>query len=180
MRPGDAVTSRDLVLVPGAGEAVRRLQEAGYLVIMVTNQPGIAKGFIDWDDVHTVHAEIDDQLARSGAFLTDKYVCPHHPQAGFAGERAELKIACDCRKPRPGLLLRARDDYNIDLARSFMVGDRTVDAAAAIAAGCAPLMVRTGFGRAGRHMRDRRCTPVRRSAGCRPAYLCAEMRGRRP
>ncbi|PTW55725.1 D,D-heptose 1,7-bisphosphate phosphatase [Breoghania corrubedonensis] len=143
---GDALTAHDLALLPGVGEAVRLLQQAGYLVIMATNQPGIAKGFIDWDDVNAVHAEIDDRLARSGAFLTDKYVCPHHPHAGFPGERAELKVACDCRKPLPGLLLRARDHYNIDLERSFMVGDRSVDAAAAIAAGCTPLMVRTGFG----------------------------------
>ncbi|MDJ0933203.1 HAD-IIIA family hydrolase [Breoghania sp.] len=142
---GDACTAEALTLLPGTGEAVKRLQEAGYLVILVTNQPGIAKGFIDWSDVHAVHAEIDDQLAHSGAFLTDKYVCPHHLETGFPGERTELKIDCDCRKPKPGLLLRAGDHYNIDFGRSFMVGDRTVDAAAAIAAGCRPLMVATGL-----------------------------------
>ncbi|MEI2384536.1 HAD-IIIA family hydrolase [Breoghania sp. JC706] len=173
---GDALAPENIALVPGAGEAVKQLQEAGFLVILATNQPGIAKGFIDWDDVHAVHAEIDDRLARSGAFLTDKYVCPHHPQAGFEGERAELKIACDCRKPHPGLLLRARDHYNIDMGRSFMIGDRTVDTAAALAAGCTPLMVRTGFGG-----RDGICdvgdVPLFEDLPAAVRHICAKARG---
>lgn len=144
---GDAVRSEDAELLPRTAAAVRRLNDAGFLVFLVTNQPGIAKGKIDWTDVRGVHAKIDTALATVGAKIDDKFVCPHHPEAGWPGERRELKILCDCRKPAPALLLRAATAYNIDLARSYLVGDRRVDTAAAIAAGVTPILVRTGHGR---------------------------------
>lgn len=142
-----------LELIDGAGEAVRRLNRAGVPAICVTNQPDVAKGFMTLADLHAVLAALDTRLAEHGAYLDDLYYCPHHPERGFPGEVADLKIDCDCRKPRPGMLFTAARRHNLDLAGSWMIGDRYADVAAAHAAGARAVLVRTGHAGddAGRH-----------------------------
>lgn len=127
----------DLELVPGAAEAVRRINRAGYLAIVVTNQAGIARGMFDAAAVETLHAHLAQVLAATGARLDAFYFCPHHPE--FTG-------ACGCRKPAPGMLLQAAGEHGIDLARSWLVGDTPGDLGAGHAAGCRTVLVRTGYG----------------------------------
>ncbi len=123
-------------LLPGAAGAVRKINQAGYLAIVVTNQPVIARGEVTIEQLQAIHNKMETLLGQEGAYLDAIYYCPHHPDRGFAGEVSELKIDCDCRKPKPGLLLRAAEDFNIDLGVSWMVGDRESDIKAGIAAGC--------------------------------------------
>jgi len=120
-----------LALIPGAAEAVRLLNEAGYLVIVVTNQSGVARGFYGEDDVARFNAALAQRLGAEGAHIDAFYHCPHHPQ----GTVARYAIACDCRKPKPGLLEQAARDFSIDRARSFLIGDRDGDSEAAAAFG---------------------------------------------
>ena len=134
----------DLELIPGVGAAIRRANEAGLPVIVVTNQPDVAKGFLSLDELMRVHDALDTQLAEHGAYLDALYFCPHHPESGHLNEIAALKIDCDCRKPKPGMLLEAARDHHLDLSRSWLIGDRIVDIAAARGAGVRGLLVRTG------------------------------------
>ena len=135
----------EVALIDGAAEAIRSFNDAGVPVICVTNQPDLAKGMMSWDDLRAITGEIDYQLAsKAGAYLDDILFCPHHPERGWPGEVAELKIECDCRKPRDGLLRTAARIHNIDLSRSWLVGDRYCDIAAARAAGSRSILVSTG------------------------------------
>ncbi len=144
---GGVLDPAQVRLVPGAAEAIHALNLAGVPAICVTNQPFVAKGQLSWSGLRAVNAEIDRQLAQAcGAFLDDLRICPHHPETGWDGEVAELKIACECRKPGPGLLLEAARFHNIDLAASWMIGDRYADIAAGQRAGTRTILVRTGFG----------------------------------
>lgn len=128
-------------VLPGVPQALRRLADAGLRLIVVTNQPIVARGLATEAQVDALNAAIADQLVRAGAPVPDRfYVCPHHPKATLPAYR----IICDCRKPRPGMLLRAAADFSIDLQRSFMVGDRITDIAAGLAAGCRTVWVQTG------------------------------------
>ena len=153
----DHVTAAEqLHLLPGAGDAVRRINQSEYLAVVVTNQPAVAKGFLDEAELDRIHARLDTLLGAEHAYLDRIYYCPHHPEKGFAGERPQYKIACSCRKPAPGMILAAAAELNIELANSFVIGDRTADLAAGAAAGCRTVLVRTGFGgRDGKHP----CTP---------------------
>ncbi len=126
----------ELELLDGAAEAIRRINRSGYLAILVTNQPVIARGEVTWDGVDEIHRKLETLLGREGAYLDDIFICPHHPDKGFPGERPEYKMDCDCRKPKPGLLLQAAERYNIDLASSLMIGDQPQDETAGKAAGC--------------------------------------------
>lgn len=126
----------DMELLPGAAEAIREINRSGYLAIVVTNQPVIARGEVTWDELDGIHRKMETLLGRGGAYVDDIFICPHHPDRGFAGERPEYKIECDCRKPKPGLLLQAAEKYNIDLAASWMIGDADSDVMAGEAAGC--------------------------------------------
>ena len=108
----------------------------GFLVIVVTNQPVIARGEITPEQLEEIHRKMETLLGAEGAYVDAIYYCPHHPDSGFAGEIPELKKVCDCRKPKPGMLLRAADDYHIDLAASWMVGDQKMDIQAGKNAGC--------------------------------------------
>lgn len=123
-------------LLPKVGDAIRQINEAGYLAIVVTNQPVVARGEVSFTDLRTIHNKMETLLGREGAYLDGIYVCPHHPDKGFDGEIPELKIECGCRKPRPGLLLRASEDFNVDLRQSWMIGDNGCDIMAGKAAGC--------------------------------------------
>jgi len=133
-------------LIEGVGAAVRRLNDAEFRIAVVTNQPVIARGDVGEAELRRIHARMETDLGAQGGFVDRIYHCPHHPDAGFPGERPELKIACDCRKPAPGLLLRAAAELNADLARSWMVGDSTADILAARRAGVRSILVATGEG----------------------------------
>ena len=117
--------------VAGAPEAVRLLNEAGIPVIVITNQSGVARGYFGETDVQQFHAHVQEQLRARGAHVDAFYYCPHHPQ----GTVAEFAIACDCRKPKPGMLERAARDFAVDRGRSFLIGDKDDDVAAAAAFG---------------------------------------------
>lgn len=142
----------DLDLLPGAAEAVRRANELEYRAVLVTNQPVVARGECTLAGLRAIHDKLETELGRSGAYLDGLYVCPHHPDAGFARERADLKFACDCRKPETGLFRRAARDFNADLAASWVVGDSTADLLAARRLGVRSILVATGEGgRDGKH-----------------------------
>lgn len=126
----------DFELLDGAAKAIRMLNEQGYLVVVATNQPVIARGEVSESELEEIHQKMETLLGKEGAYVDAVYYCPHHPDAGFPGERKEYKIRCCCRKPEPGLLLRAAEEYHIDLADSWMVGDSENDIAAGLAAGC--------------------------------------------
>jgi len=130
--------------IPGAPEAIRLLNEAGFRIIVVTNQSGIARGYYDEAAVDRLHRHMDSELACRGATVDAYYFCPHHPDYG-AGQYA---IQCDCRKPLDGMLRRGAAEFSIDLSESFMIGDRLVDVEAGLNSGCRPIMVRTGYGAA--------------------------------
>lgn len=127
---------RELALLPGTAEAVRRINRSGYLAVVVTNQPVIARGEVTVLQLDEIHNRLETELGRQGAYLDAIYYCPHHPDSGFAGEIPELKFDCDCRKPKPGMLLKAAADLNIDLKQSWMVGDGKADIEAGRATGC--------------------------------------------
>lgn len=123
-------------LLPGAAEAIRTINKSGYLAIVVTNQPVIARGDCTFEELQAIHDKMETELGKEGAFVDAIYVCPHHTDRGFEGERPEYKFNCDCRKPKPGLLLQAAKDFNIDLSQSYMIGDSERDVESGNAAGC--------------------------------------------
>ena len=126
----------DFELLPGVAEAIRKINSSGYLAIVVTNQPVIARGEVTFEQLDEIHNKMETLLGQEGAYLDDIYFCPHHPDKGFVGEVPELKIDCDCRKPKPGMLLKAAEDFNIDLSLSWMIGDGNHDIGAGKNAGC--------------------------------------------
>ena len=139
-------------LLPRSLEAVRLINQAGFLAIVATNQSGVARGYFRESLVEEVHARLRGWAAEGGARLDALYYCPHHPSEGAPPYRA----ACDCRKPRPGMLLRAAREHAIDLPASYMIGDSLADLGAAAAAGVPAVQVLTGYGRGIReHQRDR-------------------------
>ena len=126
---------QDYALAPGVAEAIREANKSGIPVFIVTNQPGIAKGFMTESAHEGIRARMDALLGAQGAFIDDYAYCPHHPEGGFEGEVPELKIVCDCRKPAPGLALTLSHAHAIDLSGSVMVGDTQMDAGLAKATG---------------------------------------------
>jgi D,D-heptose 1,7-bisphosphate phosphatase len=135
-----------LELLPGVTEAIHELNHAGLRAVLITNQPVVAKGFCTEADLRQIHNKLETLLGREHAFLDRIYYCPHHPEKGFPGERADLKIDCDCRKPKPGMILQAQRELNIDLAQSWFIGDTTTDVQTARHAGVKSILVRTGYG----------------------------------
>lgn len=131
-------------LIPGADDAIRMINESGYLAIVVTNQPVIARGEVTTQQLYEIHCKMETLLGESGAYIDGLYYCPHHPHKGYEGEVEALKIVCDCRKPKPGMLLKAAQDFNIDLASSWMVGDGENDILAGKAAGCKTALIGEG------------------------------------
>lgn len=123
-------------LIPGVAEAIKKINKSGYLAIVVTNQPVIARGDCTWDELQDIHNKMETELGKEGAFVDAIYICPHHKDKGFEGERPEYKFDCECRKPKPGLLLQAARDFNIDLSQSIMIGDSVNDLKAGNNAGC--------------------------------------------
>ncbi len=131
-------------LVNGAAEAIRRINESGYLAIVITNQPVIARGEVSFSQLEEIHNKMETLLGKEGAYLDAIYYCPHHPHRGYEGEIPELKIDCDCRKPKPGLLLKAAEIFNIQLSDSYMIGDADSDIQAGEAAGCTAIKIEEG------------------------------------
>lgn len=125
--------------IDGAPEAIRQFNQSGFKVVVVSNQAGIARGMYGRADVDNLHAFVSAGLRKIGATIDAFYYCPHHPECGEAR-------TCSCRKPSPGMFLRAAEELNIDLSRSWMIGDRLVDVQAAKAANVASILVRTGYG----------------------------------
>ncbi len=138
----------DFEFIPGAPEAIKRLKNAGYLVIVVTNQSGVARGYYSLDDVDKLHQHIQTELAKYGTAVDAFYSCPHHPTEGVN----EFVKNCDCRKPEPGMLLRAAKDFGADLKRSIMVGDKFADIKAGESVGCNCFIVLTGYGMSEKNM----------------------------
>lgn len=126
----------DFELISGTAETIRKLNDMGYLVIVVTNQPVIARGDLSLEELENIHNKMETLLGKQGAYVDAIYYCPHHPHKGYVGEVTELKVECDCRKPKPGMLLKAAQDFNIDLTNSWMIGDTENDILAGKNAGC--------------------------------------------
>jgi D-glycero-D-manno-heptose 1,7-bisphosphate phosphatase len=124
-------------LFPWTADAIRRINNAGFKAVLITNQSGVGRGLFAEATVHEVHEILRTELARAAAHLDAIYYCPHKPETG-----------CECRKPLPGMLLKASADLNIDLTRSFMIGDRYIDIQTGLAAGARQVLVRTGDGAA--------------------------------
>lgn len=133
---GFLMKPEEFELLPGVAEAIKLINSSGYLAIVVTNQPVIARGDVTWAGMEEIHNKMETELGKNGAYVDAIYFCPHHPHKGFEGEVEELKIDCDCRKPKPGMLLKAAEDYNIDLSQSYMIGDTDSDVEAGKAAEC--------------------------------------------
>jgi D-glycero-D-manno-heptose 1,7-bisphosphate phosphatase len=129
-------------IIPGVPQALKRLQDAGFLLVVVTNQSGVARGYFTLEQVNVLHEYMKMLLAEQAVSLAALYVCPHHPTVGIG----EYQKACSCRKGNPGMLLQASRELNIDLRRSFMIGDKKSDIQAGQAAGCRSYIVRTGYG----------------------------------
>lgn len=112
----------DFELLEGVTETIKAINASGYLDIVVTNQPVIARGEVSYEELETIHNKMETLLGKAGAYPDAIYYCPHHFHKGYEGERPELKIDCSCRKPKPGMLLEAADKFNIDLSQSWMIG----------------------------------------------------------
>lgn len=123
-------------LLPNVSKAIKKINNSGYLAIVVTNQPVIARGEVTREELNEIHNKMETFLGQEGAYLDGIYYCPHHPHKGYAGEIVELKIDCDCRKPKPGMLIQASKDFNINLNQSWMIGDSDNDILAGVNAGC--------------------------------------------
>lgn len=127
--------------ISGVVDAVKLLNEAGFLVVVVTNQSGVARGYYTEDDVEKLHCHVAHELDKFGARVDAWLYCPHHPDG-----RGSYSLPCSCRKPLPGMLKEAARRYDIDLAASVMIGDKLADVSAGLAAGCRTILVRTGYG----------------------------------
>jgi D-glycero-D-manno-heptose 1,7-bisphosphate phosphatase len=127
--------------IPGSVEMLRQLRDAGFLTIVVTNQAGVGRGYYDEAAIERLHTLVDKELRAAGSGIDAYYYCPHHPQYGEVRD-------CDCRKPAPGMLLKAQRQWNVALEHSWMVGDKLSDIKAGLAAGVRCILVRTGYGQA--------------------------------
>lgn len=149
-----------------SGKAIKRLNDCGFKVFVVTNQPEIAKGFFGFDDLKKVHDKLVKVVSEDGGKIDGFYVCPHHPEKGWPGEVVELKIECKCRKPKPGLLLQAAKEHDIDLDKSWMVGDSKGDIVAGERAGARTVFVTAGGGSGAKQ---------EKSLECKPDYTCENL-----
>jgi D-glycero-D-manno-heptose 1,7-bisphosphate phosphatase len=140
IRDADHLTEASQIeILPGVPEALRRLRAAGWTIIVVTNQSVVARGLVTEDGLRQIHRVLEAQLRERGAMLDAIYYCPHHPE----GAVARYRVVCDCRKPEPGLLLRAAKDFDLELAASVMVGDTPSDIEAGRRAGCRTVLIST-------------------------------------
>jgi D-glycero-D-manno-heptose 1,7-bisphosphate phosphatase len=157
------VHESDLALIEGAAEGIALLKDAGFKVVIVTNQSVVARGRISEAKLRQIHLALTELLSAGGARFDAIYYCPHHPEEGGG----DYTVSCDCRKPMPGMLLQASRELEIDLQRSYMVGDNFSDLDAGRAAGCREILVRTGHGSRSESMIDRRAP--------RPDYVADDL-----
>lgn len=136
--------TEEFQLTDDAAEAIKLINASGYLAVVVTNQPVIARGEVTWEGLEEIHNKMETELGKQGAYIDGLYFCPHHPHKGYKGEVSELKFDCDCRKPKPGLLVKAANDLNISLENSYMIGDSDSDVKAGVAAGCKTVKIEEG------------------------------------
>ncbi len=146
-----------LRLIDGAAEAINHFRAAGYVIIVVTNQSGVARGYFSAQTLEAIHEQLHAQLARHGARVDGVYTCPHHPDE-----------ACDCRKPNTRLFLQAAREHNIDLSKSFVIGDKETDILAAKNLNIPGILVRTGFG-------AEHSTRIAQWHGYQPAYVADDL-----
>ncbi|MEK7654180.1 MAG: HAD family hydrolase [Patescibacteria group bacterium] len=135
----------DLEVLSGVPEAVAELNNMGFLTVIVTNQPVVARGVAKPEDIDRVHAELTKRIAVGGGKIDAVYFCPHHPEATLE----QYRLQCDCRKPEPGMILKGIKEFNIDPAKSFMIGDAIIDVVAGKKAGLKTILVKSGPGHAG-------------------------------
>jgi len=136
---------KDFELFEGVGQAIRQINAAGILTVIVTNQPVIARGELEEAGLRQIHNKMETLLGKEGAYIDRLYYCPHHTDSGFKGEIHSLKFDCRCRKPQIGLFKLAESELNIALEKSWLVGDSTSDIMAAVNLGIKSVLVRTGF-----------------------------------
>lgn len=129
-------------LLPTVANTISKLNQCGIAIVVVTNQSGVARGYIPEKQLDVIHTRLSQLLAEQNALIDGVYYCPHHPTEGIG----QYHVDCDCRKPMPGMLLRAARELNLDLSRSLMIGDRISDLEAGANAGCETALVRTGYG----------------------------------
>ena len=134
----------DFTLESCAVDAIRKINQSGRLGIVITNQPVVARGLCEIEDVENIHKKMETLLGKEGVFLDDVFYCPHHPDKGYPEENPAYKIPCECRKPKTGMIQKAAERYNIDLAGSWMIGDTTMDIQTGINAGMRTALVLTG------------------------------------
>lgn len=134
----------DFELLPNVSEAIKMINDSGYLAIVITNQPVIARGEVTIEKLDMIHKKMETLLGKDGAYIDDLYYCPHHPDKGYAGEVPELKIKCNCRKPNIGLITQAVKEHNIDLENSIIIGDSTLDIKLAENTGMESILLETG------------------------------------
>jgi D,D-heptose 1,7-bisphosphate phosphatase len=156
-----------LKIIPGAYEAIRLINESGMKAVVISNQAGVARGFFTEDFVKITHEHLQTALRQEGAYIDNFYHCPHHPTEGIEPYRQD----CNCRKPAPGMLLRAAQDLNIDLTRSYLVGDRFRDMEAAKKVGVKGVLVKTGYGQ--ELLQDD--GPDKETAESKPDYIAADI-----
>lgn len=132
---------QDFELLPDTEKAIEKINKSGFLCIVITNQPVIARGEVTVKQLNQIHNKMETLLGKGGAYIDGLYFCPHHPHKGYEGEIAELKIECECRKPKPGMILKAAEDFNIDISQSYMVGDSENDILAGKNAGCKTILI---------------------------------------
>ena len=141
-----------LQLLPGVALAIQTIRSAGFLVVVITNQPVVARGEATEEAIAAIHRKLEWELGLQAAFVDASYYCPHHPDSGFDGERAELKIKCECRKPEPGMIMLACKQFPVAISSSWVIGDTTIDIELARRAGMQSILVHTGSaGRDGKY-----------------------------
>jgi len=136
-------SSNDLRLIPGSADAIREANTLGFKVFIITNQSGIARGLLTEDQLTQIHQALLKKLQQHGASITAIYYCPHHPDNG----EPPYRMNCDCRKPNTGLLSRAAKEYNVDLKKSFVIGDKMIDVQTGNNIGAKSILVLTGYGK---------------------------------
>lgn len=134
----------DFRLLPGISEAIAKINASSYLTIVATNQPVIARGEVTFQELDVIHMKMETELGKAGAYIDDIFFCPHHPHKGYDGEVEKLKVDCECRKPKIGMLLQAAEKYNINLSQSWYIGDTTTDVQTGKNAGMKTILVQTG------------------------------------
>ncbi|TZE82186.1 D-glycero-alpha-D-manno-heptose-1,7-bisphosphate 7-phosphatase [Calorimonas adulescens] len=135
----------DIELIDGAAEAIKLVNKSEYLCIVISNQPGVAKNLYSLEEAGQINEKLMKLLNEKGAYLDDIFICPHHPDKGYPEENSEFKIKCDCRKPDIGMIEMAQDKYNIDLSKSYIIGDSTVDIQTGINCNIKTVLVKTGL-----------------------------------